>query len=167
MKRHTALVAIVLVSLFLNATIPVGASSLAGDRPSQPPPIAGVELAKFINTLPEGYHDNFEGLQNQFTCVAEGWAADPDDLGTDLNVRIFSDGLEVAQTVAGTFRQDLEDAGVCQDGTCSFSVDLWGLISPDVNHVILAQAQDPQTGEWVDLFNSPKTLNCFEENLPI
>jgi hypothetical protein len=166
MKRHKVFVVIVLLSLLLSTTLPAGASSLS-DRASQPSRIVGAELADIINTLPEGYHDNFEGSQNQFSCFAEGWAADPDDRTLDLNVRIFSDGVEVAQTVAGMFRQDLEDAGVCQDGTCSFSVDLWGLISPDENHVIVVQAQDAQTGEWVDLFNTPKTLTCFEENLPV
>ena len=119
-----------------------------------------------VNVLPEGFHEfHFEGRQNQFSCFAVGWAADPNDRTVDLNVRILSDGVEVAQIVAGLFRQDLEDAGVCPGGTCHFSVDLWGLISPDVDHVILAQAQDVQTGEWVDLSTSPRTLNCFEENV--
>jgi hypothetical protein len=120
------------------------------------------ELADITNTLPEGFHDNFEGLQNQFSCFAEGWAADPDDRTLDLNIRIFADSALVAQTVASTFRQDLEDAGVCQDGTCSFSVNLASLISLGVDHLITVQAQDAQSGEWVDLFNTPKTLNCID-----
>jgi hypothetical protein len=94
--------------------------------------------------------------------VAEGWAADPNDRDIDLNVRILSDGVEVAHTVAGTFRQDLDDAGVCTGGTCSYSVNLWSSISLDTDHLIGVQAQDAQSGEWVDLSNTPKTLNCID-----
>ncbi|HXQ38088.1 MAG TPA: hypothetical protein VN843_29055, partial [Anaerolineales bacterium] len=115
-----------------------------------------------VNVLPEGFHDFSEGTQSLFFCVAEGWATDPNDRNIDLNVRILSDGVEVAQTVAGTFRQDLEDAGVCTGGTCSFSVNLWSLISLDIDHSIAVQAQDAQSGEWVNLSNTPKTLNCID-----
>jgi hypothetical protein len=168
MKRQTAFVAIALLSLILTVTFPASAASLGADRPAQPSGSFGAEPATMVNTLPEGFHEfHFEGSQNQFSCFAVGWAADPDDRTVDLNIRIFSDGVEVAQTVAGLFRPDLEEAGVCQGGTCHFSVDLWGLITPDVDHLILAQAQDAQTGEWVDLSLSPRTLNCFEENLPV
>jgi len=166
MKRQTAFTLIIVLSLLVTGTMPASASSLAANLPAQPSRTVGAELAAFVNTLPEGFHEShFEGSQNQFSCFAVGWAADPDDRNIDLNVRIFSDGVEVAQTVAGTFRQDLEDAGVCQDGTCFFSIDLWGLISPDVDHLITVQAQDAQTGEWVDLSDTPRTLNCLEENV--
>jgi len=166
MKRQTAFTLIIVLSLLVTGTMPASASSRAANLPAQPSRTVGAELAAFVNTLPEGFHEShFEGSQNQFSCFAVGWAADPDDRNIDLNVRIFSDGVEVAQTVAGTFRQDLEDAGVCQDGTCFFSIDLWGLISPDVDHLITVQAQDAQTGEWVDLSDTPRTLNCLEENV--
>src|SRR5687768_5156719 len=116
MKRQTAFVAIALLSLFLTVTFPAGASSLAANLPAQPSRTVGAELAAFVNTLPEGFHEfHFEGNQNQFTCFAVGWAAVPDDRDIDLNIRVFSDDVEVAQTVAGTFRQDLADAGVCED----------------------------------------------------
>ena len=171
MKRRTMIVTVVL-SLLLITTLPVGASTLTAqrsdnvDESTQTHQILNMNVASVVNTLPEGFHEShFEGSQNQFSCFAGGWAADPDDRTMDLNVRILSDGVEVAQTVAGTFRLDLEEAGVCQGGTCLFSVDLWGLISPDVDHVIPVQAQDAQTGEWVDLSNTPKTLNCSEENI--
>jgi hypothetical protein len=167
MKRQVAFVVIVLLSLLLGMTSPANASTFTANQSLQPARNMGAEQAEFVNTLPEGFHDNFEGTQSQFSCMAEGWAADPDDRIQDLNIRIFADSMLIAQTVAGTFRQDLEDADVCQDGTCSFSIDLWGLVSPEVNHLITVQAQDAQTGEWVDLFNTPKTLNCFEENLPV
>ena len=173
MKRRTLMIVFVILSLLLVA-VPANASTLVVERaadikdsyPIQKSPNSS--LADMISTMPEGFHEyHFEGRQNQFSCFAVGWATDPDDRTLDLNIRIFADGVEVAQTAAGLFRQDLEDAGVCQGGTCHFSVDLWGLISPDVDHLILAQAQDAQTGEWVDLSDTPRILNCFEENLPI
>jgi hypothetical protein len=166
MKRPTLLFAIALLSLFLSAAFPAGASSLAADRPLQSSRTVRAQPAQVINTLPEGFHEShFEGPQNQFSCFAGGWAADPDDRSADLNIRVFSDNIEVVQTVANLFRQDLYDAGVCGDGTCNFIVDLWGLIAPGVDHSITVQAQDAQTGEWVDLSLTPRTLNCFEENV--
>jgi hypothetical protein len=168
MKRRTLITIIVLLSLFLSA-IPARAESRVREvrKSAQIPATFNSSLADVSNTLPDGHHDNFEGLQNQFFCRAEGWAADPDDRSLHLEVRIFSDGVEVAQTVPDTFRPDLADAGVCAGGTCSFTVNLWGLISPDTDHVITVQAQDAQTGEWSNLYDTPKTLNCFEENFPV
>lgn len=164
--KHRTLIAITVILALLLIAVPARASSLAANLPTQPSRTVGAELAAFVNTLPEGFHEShFEGSQNQFSCFAVGWAADPDDRDVDLNIRVFSDGVEVAQTVAGTFRQDLADAGVCEDGTCNFRVDLWGLIAPGVDHSITVQAQDAQTGEWVDVSETPRTLNCSEVNV--
>ena len=155
MKRRTVITVSIVVSLFPISALPASASTSTVNSISdaQEPAL----LQQILNTLPEGYHDASEGLHNQFSCLAEGWATDPDDRSIDLNVRILSDGIEVAQTVAGVFRQDLDDAGACPDGTCGFEVDLWGLISPDTDHSITAQALDAQTGEWVNLNDTPKT----------
>ncbi len=166
MKHRTLLIFIVILSLLM-IPVPAGASTIVADnmtnaqKHDQSKPILNVALTDMFNSLPDGHHDNFAGSQSPFFCRAEGWAADPDDRAADLNIRIFSDGVEIAQTVANTFRQDLADAGVCQDGTCSFSVSLSGLISSDADHLILVQAQDAQTGEWSTLYDTPKTLNCF------
>jgi len=170
MKRQTAFTIIIVLSLLLMGTMPASASAFKFNSTVDARTSASIHqiinLADVLNTLPEGFHEShFEGSQNQFTCFAVGWAADPDDRDTDLNIHIFSDGVEVAQTVASTFRQDLADANVCQDGTCNFSVDLWGLIAPDVDHLITVQAQDAQTGEWVNLSDTPRTLNCSEVNI--
>ena len=169
MKRRTFIVVSIVLSLLLIAALPVSASALAVNGIPHSRDSAQMQqithLADIVNALPDGSHDNFAGTQNQFFCRAEGWAADPDDRSLDLNIRIFSDGVEVAQTIADTFRQDLADAGVCTGGTCSFSVDLWDLISPDADHLITVQAQDAQTGEWSNLYGTPRTLNCFEENV--
>ena len=170
MKRFKIITTIIILSLLLIAALPVSAATLTRNRTAttkasvQTSQNIKTALADIVNTLPDGHHDNFGGTQNQFSCRAEGWAADPDDRSLHLNVRIFSDGVEVAQTVANTFRQDLADAGVCADGTCSFSVNLWGLISPDTDHLITVQAQDAQTGDWSNLYDTPKTLNCSEVN---
>src|SRR5215216_547915 len=171
MKRRTSIfITIVTVLLFLT-TLPVSAG--ANTVKSSPPPNEAVKIHQVMNTnlldilnnLPVGNHDQSSGNQNQFSCLAEGWATDPDDRSIDLNVRILSDGVEVAQTLAGVFRPDLADADICTDGTCSFSVNLWGLISPDSDHWITEQAQDAQTGEWVNLYDTPKMLNCSEVNI--
>jgi hypothetical protein len=114
-----------------------------------------------VNVLPEGFHDFSEGIQNQLSCIAEGWTTDPNDRNIDLNVRILSDGVEVAQAVADAYRQDLDEAGVCPGGTCSFSVNLSGLIASDVEHSITIQSQDAQSFEWADLSNTPKSLTCI------
>jgi CSLREA domain-containing protein len=166
MKRRTLLIFVVILSLLL-IPVPANASSVVTGRASdaqesaQRSEMLSRDLADIFNTLPEGHHDNFAGIISPFFCRAEGWAADPDDRAAHLNIRIFSDGVEIAQTVADTFRPDLADAGVCQDGNCSFSLSLWSLITPDVDHLILVQGQDAQTGEWATLYDTPKTLNCF------
>ena len=166
MKCRALLILVVILSLVM-IPVPANASGMPSERlatsqePAQSRQILRLDLADLFNTLPDGHHDNYAGIQSPFFCRAEGWAADPEDRAVDLNVRVFSDGVEIAQTVADTFRQDLADAGVCQDGTCSFSISLWGLISPDQDHTILVQAQDAQTGEWDTLYDTPKTLNCF------
>ena len=171
MKHRTVITAMIVLFLLPIFTLPASASTFTANssadagEPAQILVIRNLNLADILNTLPEGNHDQSAGNQNQFSCLAEGWATDPDDRSIDLNIRVLSDGVEMAQAVAGVFRQDLADAGVCIDGTCSFSVNLWGLISPDTDHVITEQAQDAQTGEWVNLPDTPKTLNCFEENL--
>jgi hypothetical protein len=168
MKRFRVFTTIIILALLLMGALPVSASAVIANRnislPSQPNRAFNAHLADIVNIPPDGHHDNFAGDQNQFSCSAEGWTADPNDPSLHLNVRILSDGVEVAQTIANTFRQDLADAGVCMDGTCSFSVNLWGLISPDTDHVITVQAQDAQTGEWFNLYDTPKTLNCSEVN---
>jgi hypothetical protein len=164
MKRHRVITTIIILSLLLVGTFPASASTGPVNKTAHIG--ATVKLYQdILNTLPDGSHDASAGNQNQFSCLAEGWATDPDDRSIDLNVRILSDDGEVAQVVADVFRQDLADVGVCPDGTCSFSVNLWGLISPDTDHLITVQAQDAQTGEWANVGDTPKTLNCSEVNV--
>ncbi|MFZ2150042.1 MAG: hypothetical protein WAV15_02705 [Minisyncoccia bacterium] len=118
-----------------------------------------------ITLIPQGTiagtHDQYSGtVASSSQCHADGWAAYSTDKALDLNVRILSDGVSVATGVAGTYRADLQAAGVCTGGTCGFYINLAGVITPGVNHVITAQAQNPATLAWTSLASTPKTLNC-------
>ena len=117
------------------------------------------ELTEGWGFLPEGFHDFDEGDVPNWACNAGGWAADPDNREADVNIEVVVDHQTVANLVAGDFRQDLLDAGVCVDGNCSFSTSLWGVISSYEPHRVDVWAQD-DTGEWVLLSNSAKTLTC-------
>ena len=108
--------------------------------------------------LPEGYHDGMDGTVNAAGCTAFGWAVDPEDRNRDLQVRILADENPVATTTADLLR---EDVGACTGGTCGFGVNLWGLVSAGVEHLISAQAYDVETDTWVDLSGTPKTLTCW------
>jgi hypothetical protein len=115
-------------------------------------------------SYPEGYHDGNEGNVDSSNCSAFGWAADPDDRGRDLRIRILADDDPdpVATTVANLFRGDVS---ACKGGTCGFSVDLWGLISAGETHQITVQAFDLETSSWVDLGATPKDLACHPTSL--
>jgi Tol biopolymer transport system component/regulation of enolase protein 1 (concanavalin A-like superfamily) len=110
--------------------------------------------------LPEGFHDYDQGDVPSWACNAGGWAADPDDRAADVNIEIVVDDQHLTNLVAGEFRQDLLDAGVCVDGNCSFAMSLWGAISPYAPHRVDIWAQDTTAGDWVLLSNSAKTLTC-------
>lgn len=110
---------------------------------------------------PEGFHDGTDGLARRGECTAEGWAVDPDSPSTRVTVRVSVDGAPVATALADEFRQDLLDAGVSPDGFSSFRVFLGPLgIGFDITHTILVEAQDNETGQWVALGATPRTLTC-------
>ncbi|HLC05473.1 MAG TPA: hypothetical protein VJK02_20745 [Anaerolineales bacterium] len=109
---------------------------------------------------PEGFHDGAEGRVDQYSCNANGWTVDPDYPDRDLQVRVFSDGAEIASTFASLYRKDMDTLGICPGGTCSWYVDLWGVISSDEEHLITAQAYDVETDIWWDLEATPKSLTC-------
>ncbi len=112
------------------------------------------------NELPTGSHDADSGTQNETFCRAAGWTTDPDDTSTDVSVRIFSDDVQIATTTASSYRSDL--GAVCSGGTCAYGVNIYDLITHNIDHEIKVQAQDINNGDWVDLNNTPKTLNCTE-----
>jgi hypothetical protein len=111
-----------------------------------------------------GSHDGASGSVASSSCNAFGWAAFSTQQGTDLNIKILSDGVQVATDVADAYRGDL--TGQCTGGTCAFNVDLSGLISSGVNHSITVQAQNPSTSAWTTISGSPKTLNCAAVVIP-
>ena len=118
------------------------------------------EAAAAEDQTAAGTHDGYEGSAGPYYCAAAGWAVDPDDPFADLTIRVLSDGQMVAIGVADLFRQDLVDAGVSPDGYSGFHIGLWGLVSLNVAHSITVQAQDHESGEWVDLNLTPKSLTC-------
>jgi hypothetical protein len=61
----------------------------------------------------------------------------------------------------------METLGVCPGGTCSWFADLWELISHDVEHQITAQVLDEETGAWLNLEATPKSLTCSAPPPPI
>lgn len=118
------------------------------------------ELTEGGGFFPEGYHDYEQGDVPNWACSAGGWAADPDDRAVNLQVRIVVDDGAVATVPANQFREDLLEAGVCEEGECGFEVGIWDLTSPYESHTILTYAQDFPTEEWVRLSSSPKELTC-------
>ena len=109
---------------------------------------------------PIGFHDGNFGKVISDQCTAFGWAVDPDDRTIDLKIRVLSDGQEVTRGVANRYRPDLNVPEGCPGGTCGYEFYLWKLITPGTLHAIRVQAQDPQTGQWHNLSNTPKVIEC-------
>jgi alpha-glucosidase len=121
----------------------------------KPTPSAGVTYQII------GAHMGGDGRVNSANCQAFGWVTVPGQQEIDLTIRILADGQEIAQAVANQFQEDLQGTEECPDGNCKFTVDLWELIPPDSAHEILVQVQDPQTGSWLDVSNSPQKIACL------
>ena len=114
------------------------------------------------NSLPEGFHEGSPvSVAAADECYAAGWAFDPDEGNAPVAVRVFADDQQVWLGSADQFRQDLLDAGI-GNGYHFFYVSLVGLVTPDVVHVIRAQAQDVNSLEWVDLQLTPRTITCLD-----
>ena len=109
---------------------------------------------------PEGVHDGGKGVVDISECIAFGWAFDPDDYERDVTVRILSDGIPVASTIADEYRGDI-DPTFCPEGTCGFSANLWGYILPRVEHQTIAQAYDQETDSWINLDTASLSLTCM------
>jgi len=126
---------------------------------------AWVNLSGTSKTLtcwgyPEGFHDGMEGTVDTNSCSAFGWAVDPDNRNRDVLVQILSDGYQVTSINASDYGEDMDTLGICPGGTCRFTVDLWGLITPDEKHQITTQAYDEETNAWLDLEATHKSLTC-------
>lgn len=119
------------------------------------------ELTEGWGFLPEGFHDGEQGDVPSWACNVGGWAADPDDRTTDLAIEVNVDGTSFPDWLyAGEYREDLDQAGVCEDGNCSFSTSLWETVSSYEPHLVVTYAQDIPSGDWVTLSNSPKEITC-------
>jgi Tol biopolymer transport system component/regulation of enolase protein 1 (concanavalin A-like superfamily) len=127
------------------------------------------ELTEGGGFLPEGYHDYDEGDVPSWACNGNvsvgGWAADPDNREYDLAIKVSINGEPLAEPLsASQYRQDLDDAGVCIDGNCSFHSPLE--LPPFIgSNSIIVYAQDIPTGEWVQLSSSPKTITCLTTDI--
>ena len=119
------------------------------------------------NQVPTGTHD---GTIDEWAvgdaCNANGWAWDPDSAKRDVTVRILAQRLdivtvprEVWRGTAAEFRDDLLANGI-SDGTAAFTVDLRPLVEWFLPYQITVQGQDLQTGVWVNLDETPRTLTC-------
>ena len=109
----------------------------------------------------QGYHDGNSGsVTGQSGCYANGWVRFDQNRSLDLPYRVLVDGVSVTSGLANLYRADL--TSVCTGGTCAFSTSLWGLVSPNLSHTVRVQGQDPFTGNWFDLANTPRTLACLE-----
>lgn len=109
-----------------------------------------------------GSHDGAEKRLNQSACRAYGWLIDLNDPEHDVKVKVFADGIEVAQAVADLYRPDLELEEICPEGTCAFAVDLWDLIAPNEEHTIQVQAFDLTHNRWVVIDGSPRVVMCTQ-----
>jgi len=116
-----------------------------------------------INYPPWGFHWESEGQVHSQDCYALGVAVDPDDLNRDVDVRILSDGEWITTVKAEYYIPGGEY--YCTDGTCLFFAPLWGLISPIDEHTITTQAYDLETGLWIDLEGTSKTLSCVNYDI--
>jgi hypothetical protein len=46
------------------------------------------------------------------------------------------------------------------DGSCGFDISLWEAVPHYEDLLVTVQAYDPETDQWFDLNDTPKTLNC-------
>jgi Tol biopolymer transport system component/predicted GH43/DUF377 family glycosyl hydrolase len=109
----------------------------------------------------EGWHDGSYGEVDQSACVAFGWAVDPEDRDRDVQVRVLSDGEQVAEGLAQDYGEDMDSNNICPGGTCRFTINLWDLISHDQEHQITVQAYDEESADWWNLEGTPKSLTCL------
>ena len=108
----------------------------------------------------DGAHDGSPDLNaSGDRCYANGWASDPDDRSRRVTVRVIVDGTQVWSGPASESRPDVATAGY-GDGRSGFWVRLDRRLKLGVDHEIRVQALDAETGRWVDLNATPRTLRC-------
>ena len=109
-----------------------------------------------------GQHDGNEGTVSRAYCLARGWAVDFDTpSGPRAKVRVKVDGKVVAETTADLYRQDVIDAGYPTDGYVGWVVNLFGRLTPGVDHEVTAEVRDTDLRKvWVPVFDAPRHINC-------
>lgn len=107
-------------------------------------------------------HDGNQGVVARGDCVASGWAVDQDTPnGPRVQVRVKVDGKVVAETTADAFRQDLLDLGF-GDGFHGWSVNLFGRLTPGVEHIVTVEARDTTLKRvWLPVFGTGVQLTCL------
>lgn len=110
----------------------------------------------------QGSHDGSSGVVGRTDCIATGWAVDRDtENGPRARVRVKVDGRVVAETTADQFRPDLLEIGI-GDGYYGWAVDLFGRVTPGVEHVITAEVRDTSLKRlWLPLFDTDRLLTCL------
>lgn len=114
--------------------------------------------------VPTGSHVAIEGLSGPFGCFAAGWADDPDATGEGVPLRILANGDEIWQGGGWQWRADQFNFGA-PEGVMKFLVDLESILVADVEYEIRVQARD-ETGSWIDLDGTPRTLTCARVSIP-
>ncbi len=102
-----------------------------------------------------GYHD----VAN--CSILAGWAWDSSQPTTPISVDIYDGSTLVTTVAAGTFRQDLLNAGI-GDGNHSFNIPLPGSLIDGQAHTVAIKFAGTQT----NLNNTPKTVSCISPGVP-
>jgi hypothetical protein len=75
-------------------------------------------------------------------------------------VRVKVDGKVVAETTADQFRADVQAAGF-GDGYSGWTINLFGLVTPRVSHLITAEERDATLKRvWLPLYGTNIYLTC-------
>jgi len=121
--------------------------------------LAGTPVSLTCTQL-AGSHDGNAGVQKKSSCVASGWAWDADSPSTRLQVRVKVDGKVVAEATANQYRDDVRAAGF-GDGYSGWTVNLFGLVTPRVPHLITAEERDATLKRtWLPLDGTNVYLTC-------
>jgi hypothetical protein len=103
---------------------------------------------------------SYEGNHDGADCnTIFGWAWDRSRPEIRVNVEIYDGSNLLAVVPANQFRQDLVNAGI-GDGYYGFYYSTPASLKNGQSHSIRIKIQDIDSGQRVDLYNSPKTILC-------
>jgi hypothetical protein len=133
--------------------------------PSSPTPTGTLTPTPIIDNNVRGSHDDYSGTQFLPQCRAIGWATDPDVPASAVEVRFNVDGTGwITGPWASLYRAGLESECPSRNGFCAFDIDLSSLVTLDDTHEIWVQAKDVNTGQFVNIANTRKSIIC--QDLP-